>query len=32
MFWIFLIISLGIMVYDIVTDPEFKEKIKNLEE
>jgi hypothetical protein len=32
MFWIFILVCLGIMVYDIVTDPEFKEKIKNLEE
>ena len=32
MFWIFLIISLGIMVYDIVTDPEIKEKLKKVEE
>lgn len=32
MFWIFLIVSLGILVYDIVTDPEIKEKLKEVEE
>ena len=32
MFWMFLIVSLGILVYDIVTDPEIKEKLKEVEE
>lgn len=32
MFWIFLIVSLGILVYDIVTDPEIKKKLKEVEE
>lgn len=32
MFWIFILVCLGIMVADIVASPEFKEKIKNLEE
>ena len=32
MFGIFLIICLAVMVIDIVSDPEFKEKLKNVEE
>jgi hypothetical protein len=32
MFWMFLIVSLGILVYDIVTDPKIKEKLKEVEE
>ena len=32
MFWIFLLVCLGIFVYDIVTDPEIKKKLKEVEE
>ena len=32
MFSLFILFCLGIMVADIVTSPEFKEKIKNLKE
>jgi len=31
-FAIFVIICVAVLVYDIVTDPEFKEKLKNVEE
>ena len=31
-FWIFIFVCMAIMVIDIVNDPEFKEKIKKVEE
>jgi hypothetical protein len=31
-FGLFLLLSLGIMVADVVTSPEFKEKVKKLDE
>ena len=31
-FWIFIIVCMAIMVINIVNDPEFQEKLKNVEE
>jgi hypothetical protein len=32
MFWIFIIVSLGIWLYDVLSDPEIREKLKKVEE
>ena len=32
MFWIFLVVSLAIWVYDVLSDPEIKKKLKEVEE
>ena len=32
MFWAFIIISLGIWLYDVLSDPEISEKLKKVEE
>ena len=32
MFWLFMIICIGVMVWDIVSDPHYTTKLKELEE
>ena len=32
MFWLFIIICIGVMVWDIVSDPHYTTKLKELEE
>jgi hypothetical protein len=31
-YWIFLVLCLAVVVVDIVSDPKFREKLKNVEE